>query len=97
MNIDLKIMTVPFENGAIVNDVDICLISNKVPVALVSVSYGGRQHQIIAFNLLNMEKEIIMQYEFSAGLDKIFSIENHLMIEVKNKGLLVYKLNEFEK
>lgn len=86
-------MSIPFGNGATVNDVDICLINNKVPVALVTVSYGGRQHQVVAINLLNMEKEIIMQYEFSAGLDKIFTIENHLMIEVKNKGLLIYKLN----
>jgi hypothetical protein len=56
MNTDLKIMTTPFGNGATVNDVDICLINNKVPVALVTVSYGGRQHQVVAINLLNMEK-----------------------------------------
>jgi hypothetical protein len=95
MNLDMKIMAIPFGNGAIVNDIDVCMINNKVPAALISVSFGGRQHQIVGLNLLNMERDIIMQYEFAAGLDKIFVIENHLMIEVKNKGLLVYKLNEF--
>lgn len=51
----------------------------------------------MSVNLLNMEKDTIMQYEYTAGIDKILTIENHLMIEVKNKGLLIYKMNEFEK
>ncbi len=36
-----------------------------------------------------------MQYEYTSGINKILTIEGHLMIEIKSKGFLVYKLNEF--
>ena len=38
-----------------------------------------------------------MRYESSLGINRIFSSEGHMLIEIKNKGLLIYKLNEFEK
>lgn len=51
---DLKVMTVPFGNGALINDVEVCLANNKIPVALVTASFANRQHQVISVNLLNM-------------------------------------------
>ena len=54
MNTDLKLNKIGFANGAVANDVDVCLANNKVPVALVSVSFGGRQHQVVGVNLLNL-------------------------------------------
>lgn len=39
----------------------------------------------------------MLQYDFTSGIGKICVIESHLMVEVKNKGFLIYKMNEFEK
>jgi hypothetical protein len=47
-------MIVSFTNGGILNDVDVCLANNKIPIALVCITFGSRQHQIMSVNLLNL-------------------------------------------
>jgi hypothetical protein len=55
MNKNLKATTIDFDNATL-NDVEVCMINNKIPAALVSVTSGMRQHQVIGVNLLNFEK-----------------------------------------
>ena len=53
MNTELRHTIITIPNISSLYDIDVCLINNKVPVALVSSEFGSRQHQVIALNLLN--------------------------------------------
>lgn len=53
MNTELRHSILNIPNVESLNDIDITLINNKIPVALVSCTVNSRQHQVVAVNLLN--------------------------------------------
>lgn len=68
------------------------LNNGKTPVCLISTTLGGRNHEIVALNLLSFEQETLMKYDFNSGLNKLFISEGQLFVEIKNKGFLIYKI-----
>lgn len=56
MSKDEKISSIAFPNGVTLNDADVYLANNKIPVVLVTATLGARQHQVIGVNLLNFEQ-----------------------------------------
>ena len=53
---------------------------DKTPVCLISSTITGRNHEIIALNLLNFDQQTLMKYEFNSGLNKLFISEGHLFV-----------------
>jgi hypothetical protein len=68
----------------------VAVIKNQIPACFVTLKLTNNSNEVFAVNLLNFTHESILAAQGNLG--KISILEGHMLVEIKNKGFLVYRV-----